>query len=254
MTVKVKIKRGDALAERLKEQLEAYPEGAAEWMAAHTQILASSDFGLSGLLRIDDQFAYLKLYRFKSFAQKIKLGLGIAQPLRNFNAAGKLRQSGVPVPQPLACLKVGQGVLAMTEGLSGGNLADLWLSQPSEALRIEERAMCATGETLATLHTAGYFYGDCRWGNLFWNGQSSYLTSLENTRRSPPGSKLQAQDLAQFTANAEWLGIGSPLFELFLDGYLQGVTGDRREVVERMMPAMYRLRAQHLSGYGQRLV
>jgi len=116
MTVKVKIKRGDALAERLKEQLEAYPEGAAEWMAAHTQILASSDFGLSGLLRIDDQFAYLKLYRFKSFAQKIKLGLGIAQPLRNFNAAGKLRQSGVPVPQPLACLKVGQGVLAMDRG------------------------------------------------------------------------------------------------------------------------------------------
>ena len=70
MTGKVKIKRGDVWAERLKEHLEAHPEGAAEWMEEHTQIIRSSDFFLSGLLRIDDQLCYLKLYRFKSFAEK----------------------------------------------------------------------------------------------------------------------------------------------------------------------------------------
>lgn len=253
MTGKVRIKRGEVWAERLKEHLEAHPEGAAEWMQQHTQILKSNAFSLSGLLRIDDQLAYLKLYRSKSFAQNIKFSLGVAQPLRNFNRAGKLSSHGVSVPQPLACLRVGQGLLAVTEGLSeGGNLTDLWLGRA--AGKIDDGMMHASGETLAKLHMAGYFYGDCRWENLFWDGQRTYLITLDHIRKSKPGSRQQARDLAQFTANAEWFGIGSSMFERFLDAYLEFVTGDRREVVERMMPAMYRLRAQHLSGYGQRLV
>jgi tRNA A-37 threonylcarbamoyl transferase component Bud32 len=252
MTGKVRIKRGDVWAERLKGQLEAHPEGAAEWMEEHTHILRSTDFTLSGLLRIDDQLGYLKLYRFRSFAQRIKAGLGIAQPLRNFKRAGKLIKLGIPVPQPLACLRVSQGMLAMTEGLSeGGSLAELWHVQLET---LEDGVLRATGETLATLHTAGYSYGDCRWENLLWDGQRTYLLGLDSVRKSSLGSRQQARDVAQFTANAEWLGIGSPLYQPFLEAYLQGINGDRRAIVERMMPAMYRLRSQHMSRYGQRLV
>jgi tRNA A-37 threonylcarbamoyl transferase component Bud32 len=255
MAGKVKIKRGDAWAERLQAHLEAHTEGAADWMQTYTHILMNNDTSVSGLLSIDDQLAHIKLYRFKSFSQKAKAVLGMAQPLRNFAVAGKLIDSGVPVPQPLACLKVGQGMLVMTQGLSGGgNLADLWLEQAVNAGALNQTVVHAAGETLAQLHTSGYLYGDCRWDNLFWTGQRVYLTHLDNVRKRASGDKLQARDLAQFTANAEWFGVSPALFEPFLQGYLQGVTGDRREIVERMMPIMYRLRAQHLSGYGQRLV
>ena len=143
-------------------------------------------------------------------------------------------------------------MLSMTEGLSGGgSLTEIW---HAEAETSEGGVMRATGETLAKLHTAGYLYGDCRWENLFRDGKSTYLTNLDYVRKAASGSKQQARDIAQFTANAEWLGIGLPLYEQFLEAYLQGVSRDRREVVERMMPAMYRLRSQHLAGYGQRLV
>jgi len=117
-----------------------------------------------------------------------------------------------------------------------------------------EAMMRSAGETLAQLHAAGYAYGDCRWDHLFWNGQRVYLITLDSTRKSPLGSVQQAQDLAWFTANAEEFGIGSALFEQFLQTYLLGIGGNRRQVVERMIRPLYRLRGQHMPGYGQRLL
>jgi tRNA A-37 threonylcarbamoyl transferase component Bud32 len=254
MAGKVSIKRGDIWAARLKDQLAASPEGAAEWMEEHTHILNSTIDSLSGLLRVEDELAYLKLYRFKSFRHKALLRLGRAQSMRNFRRAGKLYEKGLAVPQPLACLAVQQGTLLAIEGLSGGgNLAELWQSRTT--LDGFEGMMRSAGETLATLHVAGYTYGDCGWAKLYWNGQRVYLTDLDSTRKCAVGGVPQSRDLARFTANAEEFGIGLSLFEQFLEVYLEGVPGTRREVIEHMIRPLYRIRGQHLSGgYGQRLV
>ncbi|MCB1687828.1 MAG: hypothetical protein KDI33_05055 [Halioglobus sp.] len=254
MAGKVKIKRGDVWAVRLKEQLTAHPEGAAEWMEDHTQILNSTVDSLSGLLRVDDELAYLKLYRFTSLRSKLQYRLGRAQSLRNYRKAVALGEKGLAVPQQLACLAVKQGTLLVVEGFTtGGNLAELWHKRTSESGF--DAVMQAAGETLGKLHAAGYTYGDCRWLNLFWNGQRVYLTDFNNTRKSRIGSVQQARDLARFTANSEEFGIGSRLYEQFLGKYLEEVPGTRREVVERMIRPLYRIRGQHLSdGYGQRLV
>lgn len=254
MAGKVKIKRGDVWAARLKEQLTESPLGAAEWMEEHTHILNNNADTLSGLLQVDDELAYLKLYRFNSLRRKVQYRLGRADSLRNFRRALELGDKGLAVPKPLACLAVQQGTLLVTSGMSGGgNLAQLWHNRVAEDNF--DAMMRSAGETLAALHAAGYTYGDCRWVNLFWNGERVHLTYLDATRKSRVGGIQQARDLARFTANAEEFGIGSGLFELFLEMYLQGVQGNRREVVERMIRPLYRIRGQHLSGgYGQRLV
>jgi tRNA A-37 threonylcarbamoyl transferase component Bud32 len=254
MAGKVRIKRGDVWAARLKEQLKASPVGAAEWMEEHTQILNSNVDTLSGLLQVDDELAYLKLYRFNSFRRKLQFRLGRAQSLRNFRRALDLGKKGLAVPKPLACLAVQQGTLLVTEGMSsGGNLAELWYNRAADDAF--DAVMRSAGETLAALHVAGCTYGDCRWFNLFWNGERVYLTYFDVTRKSRVGGIQQARDLARFTANAEEFGIGSELFEHFLEVYLQGVSGTRREVVERMIRPLYRIRGQHLAGgCGQRLV
>ncbi|CAA0114739.1 Uncharacterised protein [Halioglobus japonicus] len=254
MAGKVTIKRGDVWAERLKEQLTEYPEGAAEWMEEHTTILNSTVDSLSGLLRVEDELAYLKLYRFSSFKRRLQYYFGRSQSLRNYRRAISLREKGLALPDQLAYLAVSQGTLLVSEGFSeGGNLDELWRQRNSEDGF--DAVMRSAGETLAALHSAGYMYGDCRWVNLFWNGQRVYLTDFNDTRKCRVGGVPQARDLARFTANAEELGIGLKLFEQFLGTYMDGVPGTRREIVERMIRPLYRIRGQHMSdGYGQRLV
>jgi tRNA A-37 threonylcarbamoyl transferase component Bud32 len=253
MAGKVRIKRGDVWAERLKEHLTTSQGGVAEWMEEHTQIIKSNVDKLSGMLQLDGQLGYLELHSFKPFKYKMSLGLRKPQALRNFNTASELAGKGIAVPRPLACLAVSEGMLILTEGLSGGgNLTEVWRTQ--SAAPGVDAIMRAAGETLAQLHAAGYTYGNCRWEHLFWDGQGVYLTMLDSIRKSPLGGIQQARDLAQFTANAEECVIGSVLYEQFLETYLQGINGNRREVVERMIRPLYRFRGQHMSRYGQRLV
>ena len=254
MAGKVRIKRGDVWAERLKEHLTASPEGAAEWMEEHAQILNSTSDSLSALWRVDDELAYLKLYRFRSLRQKLLSRVGRAQSLRTYKRARELAGKNIPVPQPLACLMVKQGALLAMEGMSGGgSLVELWHYHSSEG--DFDAVMHAAGEALGNLHAAGYCYGDCGWAKLYWNGERVFLTDLDHTRKCAVGNIQQSRDLARFTANAEELGIGLKLYEQFLERYLQAVPGTRRELVERMIRPLYRIRGQHLSGgYGQRLV
>ncbi|MCB1705239.1 MAG: hypothetical protein KDI17_10265 [Halioglobus sp.] len=254
MAGKIRIKRGDVWAERLKQQLAASAEGAGEWIEDHAQILNSTHDSLSGLWRVENELAYLKLYRFKSLRQKLLSRFGRSQSLRTFNRARELSGKEIPVPQPLACLMLKEGALLAMEGMSGGgNLVEIWHHHTSDD--DVGAVMRATGETLGKLHAAGYCYGDSGWGKLYWNGECVYLTDLEHTRKCSVGNIQQSRDLARFTANAEELGIGLKLYDQFLEQYLQAVPGTRREVVERMIRPLYRIRGQHLSGgYGQRLV
>lgn len=225
--------------------------GAAAWMEDHAQILKSDAYTLSGLARLDDEACFLKLYRYKSPLHRILFALGIARPLRDFTAARELGAQGVSVPRPLACLNVSDGMLLVIEGLSGGgDLAELWLRQPGDD---DSRVMMrSAGENLAVLHSAGYAHGDCKWNNLFWDGFRVFLIDLDKARRAALHSSVQARDLARFTVNAEKLKIGPQLYEEFLGAYLQGVGGDRREVVQRMLPILVRFRKKYLVRHGPR--
>ena len=251
MKGRLRVIRGELWAERLKEQLALPPMDAAQWMEQHTQIMKSGPYSLSGLLTIDDEVCFLKLYRTKTPLHKILFALAMGYPLRNFSVARALAADGLAVPAPLACVLVSQGLFLLTEGLPGdGNLAELWRRQPSDDRA--SRVMQSAGETLATLHSSGYAHGDCKWDNLFWSGQRVYLANLDKGRKSAPGSIEQARDLARFTVDAEVMKIGPRMYEQFLQTYLQGVGETRREAVGRLLPHLYRFRTQHLASYGTR--
>lgn len=257
MTDKVRIIRGDYWATLLQDELLHSTLGAGEWMEEFTNILKSDEQSLSGLMRMDGQVCFLKLYRIKSPFHRIQYRLGMGRPLRNFAAARDLDAEGLAVPRPFACLSVREGMLLLIEGLSGpGTLAEVW---QSGAFSHDElvRVMRGAGETLATLHHSGFAHGDCKWNNLFWDGYRVCLIDLDEARKSRVGSAAQSQDLARFTVNAERLSIGADLFEQFLAAYLDGVVDTRRTVLDRMLPALYHYRKKHSSKYGphgQRLV
>jgi tRNA A-37 threonylcarbamoyl transferase component Bud32 len=256
MGKKIRIIRGDFWANLLMQELSLSTVGAAEWMEENTHIVKSDQDSMSGLLRLDGAVCFLKLYRFSSILRHWLTGMGVGRPLRNFSATRDLDAQGLAVPRPLACLLVPQGMLLLREGLpGGGNLSEMW--RPDAASEVGMRMMRAAGETLATLHVAGYAHGDCRWDNLFWDGQRVYLLNLDMAQKSDFGSKDQAHDLASFTASAEIFGIGSAAYDQFLATYLDSTRGNRREVQERMLPSLMHFRDSMLSEQGpkgQRLV
>lgn len=243
---KVRIVRGDFWAEVLQQELLHAGTGAAEWMEEHTRIVKSDDHTLSGLLRLDGAVCFLKLYRYRSVLQHWLTGVGMGRPLRNFAAARELDAQGLAVPRPLACLRVSQGILLLVEGLSrGGNLNDMWPRGVGGDLA--SRMLRAAGDTLATLHQAGYAHGDCSWSNLYWDGSRVFLVNLADARKCDVGGKDQNRDLARFTVSAEQVGVGSEPYEEFMAAYLDRTGGTRRDMREGMLRPLLRLRKKHLA-------
>jgi tRNA A-37 threonylcarbamoyl transferase component Bud32 len=252
MKGKMRVLRGEVWAERLGKQLELPPNDAGEWMEQHTQILKSERYSLSGLVRIENEMCFLKFYRPKTVFHRAMFSMGMGAPQRNFTAARDLAADGLAVPVPLACTQLSQGAFLLVEGLSGeGNLADLWRRQPEED--VASQMILAAAKTLAMLHSFGFAHGDCKWDNLFWYDQRAYLVGLDDARRCEVGAPEQARDLARFTINAEELSIGLPLYEQFLNAYLKEVGEPRRELMNRMLPHLYRLRTKRLGRTGGRV-
>jgi tRNA A-37 threonylcarbamoyl transferase component Bud32 len=242
---------GDGWGVALQDLLATSSKDTAAWMQQHTRLLKSDTNSLVGLLQLQHEACYLKLYRYKSTLQKLLFRLGRGRPVRSFDVACKLVESEVPVPRPRACLLVPGGVLLLTEGIAGGgNLNDLWREQPAhDKFR---QVLHGAGESVAHLHRAGYAHGDCKWSNLLWAGRQCYLVDLDGVGKAPLGSAKQARDLARFTLNAEELDIGPELYELFLESYLQGVGASRHGLIARMTPILHLLRDRHLAKYGER--
>lgn len=220
-------------------------------MEQHTRILKSDVNSRVGMLQVQRQECYLKLYRYKSSLQQLQFRLGGGRPVRSFDVARELLENKVPVPRPRACLLVPGGMLLLTQGLSEGrNLNELWRKQPAEGTA--GQLLHSAGDTVAQLHRAGYAHGDCKWSNLLWAGQQFYLVDLDGVCKASIGSARQARDIARFTLNAEDLELGSALYEQFLESYLRGIGRSRSEVIDSMMPILHTLRGRHLAKYGER--
>lgn len=248
----VRSMRGDHWAALLEDELLQAGASAAEWMEEHTNILKSDVHSLCGLMRMDGQVCFVKLYRFKSPLHKIQYRLGIGRPLRNYDASRELDTQGLAVPRPFACLLVPDGILLLSEGLAGpGTLAEVW---QRGTLSGDEKmtVMRCAGSTLATLHRSDFAHGDCKWNNLFWDGSRVVLIDLDDAGKSRSHSRAQAKDLARFTVDAEELGLDEEMFEQFLAAYLEGVAESRSATLNRMLPALHRYRKKHLSRYGLR--
>lgn len=257
MTSVSRVLRGDRWAACLSRALAESPAGTANWMERHTRLLKSDTFSRVGLLKLQGQSCFLKLYLAKSSLQRFGFRLGYGRGMHSFDAAQQLTRAGLPVPVPLACLLVEEGMVLLTDGIAPSrDLRALWLEQPTAA--VAEQLMRAAGGTLAALHRAGFAHGDCKWSNLLWSGTQLYLVDLEAVRavkavrRQPlPVHARQLLDLARYTVDAETLGASPAQYSAFMDDYCSAM-GCRRELVGAgLLPALESIRKRHRETYGR---
>ena len=247
-----KILRGGEWGRQLQAVMSAAPAAATNWMEQHTQLLKSDDFSRVGLLTVQQHPCYLKLYLAKSRVQQLGFRLGYGRGLHSFDAAAALLRDDLPVPEPLACLLLPEGMVLLTQALPGAvDLRARWHATPLPGQA--EQLLRGTGETLARLHCAGYAHGDCKWSNVLCRDNAVALVDLERVRkvraRHFPAPR-QLRDLARFTIDSEELGASREQFEAFLTGYLGAAPCSREQVLLHLRPLLPPIRARHWRRYG----
>lgn len=246
-----RVLRDGGWAGDLSEYL-ARGEGNIEpWMEANTRLLKRDTHSCVGLLEIEADLCYLKLYRSKSPLQSLGFQFGHGRGVSSFDAAGRLAAAGVAVPAPRCVLLVPGGMLLLTEGLAdSADLKSLWLQQlPADEFRCW---LAPAGEALATMHLAGFAHGDCKWSNFQCCEAGIVLIDLEAVGSAAPGSRKQCRDLARFTLNAEDMGLAPDDYALFLEAYLAATGQDKAPLLQAVRKTLQPLRAKHLAKYGPR--
>ena len=203
-----------------------------------------------GFLNIANRSYYLKLFVAHTFWQRCFMSLGFSRALKSYDKANTLAACGIPVPAPEACLRHRDGIVLVTEALTGGNdMQALW---EVDALTVDQRCWAAAGSLLADLHNASYYHGDYKWSNLLWSAGHFILLDLEGVRSIIPGSARHYKDIARFTLNAEDMAAPAENYELFLAAYANKRSLSSSEVVRNTMPYLKQLRSRHQGKYGSR--
>ena len=246
----VHVLRDGGWAQSLQACLPDPAEALDHWFEVRAQILKRDAHSAVGLLPIDGDAHFVKLYRPKAAWQRWGFRLGRGRGIHAFDAALRLQAAGTLVAQPQACLLRSGSLLLMTEALPGEDLKSLWLADEEHGRTA--RRMAAAGAALGALHRGGHAHGDCKWSNLLYVDERVYFTDLEAVAAIDHVGPRALRDLARFTLNAEDLALPVDLYQAFLDAYLQGCQQSRRHIVACMLPILDELRARHRVRYGSR--
>ena len=257
LTSASRVIRGADWAVPLRQAIARSPADTVAWVTQHTRLLKSDDYSRVGLLDVQRQLSFVKLYLAKSPMQRLGFRLGFGRGIRSFDAARELASLGLSVPAPRTCLLVPEGILLLTEGIADSqDLRALWLGQPT-ADQAAQYMRCA-GEALAALHCAGFAHGDCKWSNLLWNGELFYLVDLEAVRKvgftaqsSLPPHPRQLRDLARFTIDAQGSGASQEQYDIFLRSYSAGTNCPRGPLASAIGSAAQPIRRRHAKKYGK---
>jgi tRNA A-37 threonylcarbamoyl transferase component Bud32 len=212
-------------------------------------VLKSEKAGTVGLLELAGKDCYIKFFNGRSRIQRLGFALGLSRAARAFDAALELTRHGLPVAQPLACLRLPDAMVLLTAAIQGVDLKALWLS--ARAGDEWKPIISSAAATLARLHEEGFVHGDCKWGNLLWDGHEVALVDLDSVQRSS-SARRRGRDLARFVLNAEELSVGRETFETFVSVYAKCTGSEKAVVIELLAPALSQLRQRHKDKYGQR--
>jgi tRNA A-37 threonylcarbamoyl transferase component Bud32 len=242
--------RGSAQNPVVAELLEVVAYPVYRWFEEQVDIRKQSRNSVVGFLNIANRRYYLKLFVAHTFWQRSFISLGFSRALKSYDKANTLAACGIPVPAPQACLRHRDGIVLVTEALTGGNdMQALW---EEDTLAVDQQCWAAAGGLLADLHNASYYHGDYKWSNLLWRAGHFTLLDLEGVRSIIPGSARLYKDIARFTLNAEDMAAPAENYELFLAAYANSRGVSRREVALNTMPYLKQLRSRHEKKYGSR--
>ena len=246
--MKARTLRGERWAQRLLDSLSA-PADLRQWMTDNTQILKRNETSLVGLLRLDGELNYLKLYQSKSALQSLAFGLGKGRAVHSFDVSRELFDRGLPVPEPRACVKLGNQQLLLKQGLEGSqDLNQRWLDGMDDGEQRHWMQRC--GDALGRLHDQGFAHGDAKWTNLLCQSNRLWLVDLDGVGRA--GASARMRDLARFTLNAEDRELDPEYYDLFLAHYIVQTGDDRDALLRELVFPLKKLRARHVKQYGQR--
>jgi tRNA A-37 threonylcarbamoyl transferase component Bud32 len=220
-------------------------------MASNTRPLKTTRHSFVGLLELEGELCYLKLYTGKSLFQKGLFALGRGRAVTGFDIAQELLRQGVQVPAPLACLSMDGYMLLLTRGIAQAvDLNTLWLRGLGEKQKLYWMERCA--EVLGTLHSKGFSHGDTKWTNLLCQEQKMWLVDLEAVKATNGRLNPVGRDLARFTLNAEDRELSQEHFEQFLSGYCDVSGIARSDLLAVMARPLGKMRQRHRLQYGQR--
>lgn len=243
-----RILRGDRWAGLLLDALSE-PVDVRQWMMANTRILKRDETSLVGLLRLAGELSYLKLYQSKSALQSLAYNLGKGRAVHSFDVSRELLERGLPVPEPRACVLIGNQQLLLKQGLEGSeDLNQRWLDGIDEDEQQQWMQRC--GDTLGRFHAQGFAHGDAKWTNLLCQSDQLWLVDLDGVSRAGAANRLR--DLARFTLNAEDRELQPQHYEMFLAHYIERTGSDRQALLRGLAAPLKKLRARHLKQYGQR--
>jgi tRNA A-37 threonylcarbamoyl transferase component Bud32 len=248
---RIGVLRGSGWPDLLVATLGAAVADSRLWMNDNTQVLKSDEYSQVGLLDLDNSACYLKYYRAKNAFQGLLFRLGHGRGVSSFDAATRLGDSGISVPEPRACLSVPGGMLLLTEGCPEAvDLKSLWQTDitDSDKSALLQRA----GKILAQLHGTGFAHGDMKWSNLLWGESEFSLVDLEGVTKASLGSQACYRDVARFTLNCEDMSVDPGLFEAFLSTYLSDTGTSVAGLYNGVPPVLETLRKRHRKKYGER--
>jgi len=224
-------------------------DSPAVWLERHGRLLKSEHADVVGLIDLAGRTCYIKFFCARSFVQRLGFALGLSRAPRAFDAGMQLAGHGLPVAQPLACLRLPAAMVLLTTAIQGVDLKALWLSSRAEDDWLA--IISSAAATLARLHTAGFVHGDCKWANLLWDGHEVIMVDLDSVKQSS-SARRRGRDLARFVLNAEELSIDKEIFETFVSVYAKSTGAEKAAVIELLAPVLAQLRRRHNDKYGQR--
>ena len=183
----------DAIVPALQEALTSAAHSPAQWLEARGQLLKSERLGVVGLVDVAGMPCYIKFFLARSAVQRLGFLLGLGRAPRAYDAGRELAAHGIPVAEPLACLRLPRAMVLVTKAVPGADLKTLWLS--ARQGQDWPLIMSRTAVALAQLHAAGFVHGDCKWGNLLWDGEGLVLVDLDSVRQSASPQR-RGRDLA----------------------------------------------------------
>ncbi len=250
MINKTTLVHGKRWGRRLGDKLKSPPLGISAWIKRHTTVIKDEPKKVVAFFEIRKKPCFLKLYRRRSIFFKLLYFARLGRPMNSYKTGLHLAAEGVPVPRPLCCVVVSEGLLVLSEAfVSDGDYCQIWNGSPGrEQVR---KMMRGAGETIAAAHSAGYTHGDCKWNNLLWYQETCFLVDFDGARKIRFSAEARmARDIARFTVSAEEAGVPGDMLEEFLDSYLRDSDLNRDRLIELMQPQLEKLRGRHFEQYG----
>lgn len=229
---------------------------AKEWLASGEEVKVSEKVEARLVKDEKGDGWFVKRYASSSLFRLFLALLGFSRGGRVFVLSCRLRNAGVSVPSPSACLVSRDGFHLnswfVCEGLDAGkDLRNHFFDDRFDMLGGGRPAMDKAAEVVARLHAKGFVHYDLKWANFMVGADGTfYLIDLDGMRRPFFGaSRKMCRDVARFVVNAREFGLPEGDVGYWLSRYAMFRGVDVADIEKGMAPFYEKFVRRHRKKY-----